>query len=512
MTLAKHIKRAGLATLAALVFTSCGKDCKAPAIDSTKLESLRRSLFSSGPAGYLVVPNPIEATRNLQATISDTATQNAFETFRLAGLTDPNRLENDFIKVRIKEIKDDLSTLAKPNSKGAFAFKIEDPHYSEVMAFHSVYTVMEYVQALGFSVVQSRPLYIMVRAATNSPNEVNALYDHNYLNPDMPRTMRLFGETRYAPGMDRDMYWHEFGHLFNESASREKGMDFAGDRGAVFSEGSALHECLADLRNNFLTGKPTIGRWLARNIDGYSPGEPLRYATDRNDGKSSFGTVITADGSGSQPERYTVAEWCTRVAWEIREKMVKNNPQDGNAMADRLVFSAVSLLPRDASIRNFYQALMSADEELHCGEYSGDIEEAFGRRGFTEEVDGLSQRLRFSAEATSVSTSRSTSALGSPSTISFKLSIANPNNETARNVRVKLETSDPNLHVTTYQQSYGDLPPGKSLSIGGGKMGYEFSVSAEIDKQVPRGRRLSYRVRVFAENGGENVVEGQVQP
>lgn len=501
----------GVLLVSLVTLPRCGKKCDAPALNLNRLESVKRSVYGTGPRGYLIVPNPIEATKNLQATISDLKTTEAYDAFHLPGLLDQSRLENNFIKVRVQEWNDPISSLATANAQGEFGFAIEDPRYSEVMAYHSVYTIQDYVESLGFSVVQSRPLYIMVRAKTENPDEVNALYDHNYLNPSLPRTMRLFGNTPFAPGMDRDMYWHEFGHLFNESVSREVGIDLAADYGAVFTEGSALHECLADLRNNLVTEQPTIGRWLARNIAGISPGAPLRYAVDRNDGKSQFRSVILADGSGTNPERYTVAEWCTRVLWEIRDNVVKQNPQDGNALADRLIFSAASLLPRDASLQQFMQALKQADEELHCGEYSDGIEAAFERRGFVEEPEELSRPLQLVAEPVRLRVSQRSQGFFQPTSLGFRITVTNPNSETARNVRVKLESLDPNLHVLTYQQGYGDLPPGSALNIGE-RLGFDFSVSAEIDRATPQGKRLGYRIRVFSDNGGEKVLEGQVQP
>jgi len=509
MGLGLHSGKFLLLTTLLFYVVGCGKDCNPPALNVSKLQSLKRSVFSSGPAGYLVVPNPIEATKSLQATISDSRLADAFQQFQLPGLLDPSRLENDFVKVRIKDINDSASTLAKPDSQGRFAFKIDDVHYSEVMAYHSLAAEIAYVEQLGFSVVKSRPLYVMVRAASSS-NEVNAIYDHNYLNPKLPRTIRLFGDTEFAPGMDRDMYWHEFGHLFNESASHEVKMDFAGDTGAIFSEGSALHECLADYLEYTMSGNPTIGRWLARNLPEYSPGEPLRTALDKNDGKSSFSAVITNDGGGN-PERYTVAEWCSRVLWDIRKEFIEKDPEAGQFNADRLVFSAVSLFGKDTSIQKFYENLQTADEDLYCGDNGGAIENAFEKRGFETSPDSLGAPIALVADPVGMdSNDDGQHQFESSASVSFAISLKNNSRETARNVRVRLESSDPNLHITTYQQGYGDIPGGKSLSIGTGQMGYDFSVSAEIDRSAPNGRPIPYRLIVEADNGGRNVVEGKI--
>ncbi len=509
-----HILNLSLVAALFLALAGCGKKCDSPNLNVNKLQSLKRELFSAGPSGYLVVPNPIEATKNLAATISDSRTQNAFQEFRMDRLIDANRLENDFVKVRIHDTNDDASTLAKPNGQGQYGFKIEDVHYSEVMAYQSILSEMTYLEQLGFTLVKSRPLYVMVRAAERSKGEINALYDHNYLSPQLPRTIRLFGDTQFAPGMDREMYWHEFGHYFNESASHEVGMDFAGDTGAVFSEGAAMHECLADYLNYTMSNSPTIGRWLARNLPDHPAGEPLRTALDKNDGKSNFKTVITNDGTGGNPERYTVAEWCTRVLWEVRQGFLQRDPQAGGILADRLVYSAVSLFHRDASIQDLQKNLLSADDQLYCGDNSSSIEGAFSSRGFVSDPDRLGSPLIFSAQPVALDNgsggSRSPMDFNSTSSVGFQLVIRNGNNATARNVRVRLDSTDSSLHVVNYQQGYGDLPPGKSLSIGGGQLGYDSSVMADIDRNVPTGKSIRYRIRVFADNGGENILEGQV--
>lgn len=508
-------KLISLCTATALFLSACSNSgCEGPALDVSKLSVLRtRGLQStSGPEGFLIVPNPIDATNSATASVADSKIIDAGGIFSLMGLTAPTRLDNAFLKVRIKDISDALSTLAAPNSSGDFNFKPDNIHYSEVMAYRSVTAIQAYVEALGFAVVKTRPLYVMVQAAGSTNRDVNAFYDHAYLNPKSPRTIKLYGASQFAPGADQDMYWHEFGHLFNESVSGERGIDYAGDTGAVWTEGSAIHECLADYLSESVSDKPYIGKWIARNLDGYKAGDPLRSAQ----GPMDFRTVATADGTGARPERYEVAEWCTRVLWDIRKNFIAEDAEAGALKSDRMIYSAVSLLKRDTSFSQFQSALQSADEELHCGGHSDAITEAFENRGFVE-AESLSGPLKLTAAPVTVKVSDTGSvsaASAAPGvTVLFNVRIQNGNSEVARNVRLKLEPRDAKLIALTYQQGYGDIPAGKTISIGtgGAGLGPDFSVVGEIDSTARAGQRIPYRLRLIPENGTETVFDGELR-
>ncbi len=457
---------------------------------------------TSGPKANLILPNPIDATSNPFASVSDSLVLQSGGTSSLIGLSLPSRLENSFLKVRIHEVGDALSLLATPNSGPNYFYQPGDVHYSEAMAYRSVSNIQAYVEALGFSIVKSRPLYVMVQAAGSNSQDINAYYDHGYLNPAQPRTISLYGTSQYAPGMDQDIYWHEFGHMLNESITSERGIDFAGDKGAVWTEGSALHECLADYLAESVSGRGYVGKWVARNFAGYEAGQPLRSAEDTSPIKLDFKRVISADGTGEKPERYAVAEWCSRVLWEIRDSFVRENSQTGPIYSDRMIYSAASLLGRDSSISEFQTALMQADDELHCGGHQDFIAGAFESRGFTK-PGTLGQPLTVTAQPASAAPGRAAT---------FVVVIQNPNGEVARNVRVQLESMDPRLIVTTYMQAYGDLPPGATLNIGGpGGLSSAFSVAAEFDSGTFRGQQLPYRIRVLSENGVDAVIDGVIR-
>lgn len=497
--------------LVALLAGCGGKEgCPGPELPLQQLNQAKNSLFSGSSRGALVIPNPIEAARVPNITATDSRLSKVAEFIGLPALAGTG-LENDFLRVRIRGINDSADILARPNSGSDFNYVLTDVHYSETMAYYGVQSMIEYVERLGFSVVQSRPLYVMVRAESDIPGEVNAIYDHNYLNPQAPRTMRLFGDTDFAPGMDRDMYWHEFGHLFNESVSREVGFDYAGDNGAVFTEGAALHECLADILAQSVSDNAYIGRWIARNLDGFSPGEPLRQAVDGRGAPMTYDEVAIADGQGFSPARYGVAEWCTRVLWDIRREFVNEDPEQGAMRFERLVFSAVSNLKRDTSLRAFKSSLMETDDALYCGGHETGISSAFSARGFPADISDLGEKLFVAARPVGLVLSGEDYQIATPrpgATLTFDLRLGNPNNDIARDVRVYLEVEQEGIYTTTYMQGFGDLKPGQQIEVGDTGLDYGFSVWGEIDQRLGSGTNVRYQIRITSQNTPDGVFQG----
>jgi hypothetical protein len=461
-----------------------------------------------------VVPNPVDATGIATASASTAEVAQKARLLTLSDLLSPTVLENEFLKVRIETKNDPLSTLAKPDSSGRFLFNVADVHYSEVMAYQSIQALRRYVQALGFGLDDSRPLYVTVRTKQDgvAADEVNAFYSHNYFDPTAPRTIKLFGNVANAPGQDRLVYWHEFGHYLNEVLSRQVGMDFAGDSGAQYTEAGALHECMADYIAQSVSGTPQIGRWISSNFEGFAPGQPLRSAVDSAAQRLSFAQVGMADGRGAKPNRYGVAEWCSRVLWDIRQVLITENSASGAVKADMLMMGALTLLKRDSSFSGYRNAVLEADQILYCGTHGPAIQNAFSSRGFSDSA-GLNNRLTFEATVFGVNSSGAlTSTIAAGQEFTFKLKIANPNSGIARNVRVRLESANGRIHTTTYEQGFGDLAASRVLEVGvQNGVPIDHSVFGYIDRNASRGTRYPYKLRLISENAPETVLNGELQ-
>lgn len=505
-----------LGTFLVLLGCSAGgnnQQCMGPTIDPSVVNARQTAMSaSSGTQGYLVVPNPFDATGTTTATMTSQQIYSVAKLLELNDLLSSTRLESNLLKIRIETISDPTSMLAVPDSSGQFKFNIQDVHYWETMGYHSTKTAQNYVEKLGFTLLTSQPLYVMVRAkqAGVSASTVNAFYTHNYLDPSQPRSIKVFGNTSYAPGVDQDVYWHEFGHFVNESVSAEVGMDLAGDYGANYTEAGSLHECLADYLAESLSGRPYIGKWVSQNFKGFNPGDPLRAAYDPGN-KLIFGDVGWVSSTGEVPGRYPVGEWCTRVLWDIRSAFVSEDSQYGAIRSDRLIYSALSSITRDTTFSQYQRALSSADGELYCGTHVSAIDGAFGNRGFSS-VSSLTSPLQLSATPLAFDASGNQQpAPVAGSQIAFTIRITNPNSTLARNVRLGMESTDSRLQVVTYMQGYGDLPSGRSVQIGSGVNSIDLSVLAKVSSSAAKGTKLPYRLRVLVENGAETTSSGEIQ-
>lgn len=489
--------------------TQVRDDCLGPELNFEAISSALSVRHSTDAFTNLILPNPLDAASPLMPTGEPSLHTQSLLKLPLLDLTTSSRLENSFLKVRVHSVDDSAGNLATPNSDGFYDFEIEEEGYSESLAYFATKTIQNYIEALGFSVDQSRPLYILVRSQQEgqSSNEVNAYYEHNHLAPNSPRVMRLVGDTQYAPGTSRDMYWHEFGHLNNESLTSEVGFDFAGDTGALYTEGSAIHECVADYLAESVSKRAYLGRWIAKNFSEIPDGEPLRYAVDLGS-KLMFEEVARQDGQGDLPERYAVAEWCSRVLWEIRQQIVAEEQTVGHIYSDRLIFAAMTLLKQDASLQDFSKALVSADEKLHCGFHTKSIAKAFETRGFEMNPARLGKSLSLTAQPVGLSNDQ-IGDLVPGQEMAFVARITNTNSVTARNVRIHLESLSEDFYPTTYQQGLGDLAPGQSLSIdSNGGLSIYSSVFGMINSQAQRGKNIRYRLRILTDNGPQTVKEG----
>jgi hypothetical protein len=502
--------RLPLLALGALVFiaASCARneDCGGPQLNLAQIDLLRQTTGGVGPTAGVIAPNPLDASGIATISLSDSRVDNYQKAVQLPSLLSPTRLESDVLKIRIHAQSDDVATLAAPDSSGRFVFRASDVHYSEVLAYHSVHSISSYVQSLGFSYLKDRPLYILVRSqsANASSDTVNAYFENNYLNPSLPRLMHMVGDTNYAPGVDRQMYWHESGHWANESVSNQIGIDRAGDMGARYTEGAALHEAMADIIAESLANQSNIGDWVNLNFSGVTPGTPLRSAVDTANNTLTFQKVGTQDNTGAYPERYAVAEWITRVLWEIRAQFVKEDTSHGSVFADRLFLSAVSLLGKDTSISQFRDALVQADSQLHCGIHGKSINSAFVSRGFASSPAKISTALKLTNQAVTDSASGTRN-------ITFDTTISNSNSQVARNVRLVLESLDSRFHPVVYMQGFGDIPAGSSAIVGTGGLSGDYSVSGTVDSSVGAGTSIRYRLTVQVENGPSTVQEGVLQ-
>jgi len=492
-----------LTVLASFMISSCQvqlEECSGTQVNTEKLLQIQDNRFLGGDLTSLVLPNPIDSARSNFRTFSSSTFLGAQQPVGLPDIKSNSALENSFLKVRLHTRFDSENgiELAGPSDIKSKSDDVKDPVYSQAMAYHAITSIMEYVKELGFGIDKSRPLYVFVRSSENPDDknsktdikDINAYYVHN-ANQNKSRYIQLFGDVEYPLGADRDVFWHEFGHLFNESLTADRGIDSATVEGALYMEGGAIHECLADYLSQSASKKGYIGRWAALNLPDFKPGQPLRSALYVNDEKNNFSSVSTFSPSQGVPDKYSVAEWCSRVLWDIRTQFEKEDPKSGALFSDKVIFSAASLLGKNTTFSELRSAIAQADKQLHCGLHQASIDKAFSVRGFKGPGTRLPKSLVFRAEPVQFDEE-----------ITFKFALSNPNGATARNVRLEIQNIDPAIVPLTELQGFGDLKGGQSLSVSGRKLEeLSGSVSFTLDKRFFGSRKkVKVVLRVSAEN------------
>lgn len=471
-----------LALVFSLLLPSCAielSDCSGPLVGTKTLFSIRQDRFLEGPRGFLVLPNPIDSQKLQLFDFNASTFQSAQEGVGLPRLQSASQLENSFVKVSADATGNNL---VSPQNLNDASRDIKSPQYGQVMAYHSITSIQDYVQSLGFQLDRSKPIHVRVDADPEASSP-NAFYTHNKYTND-PHTIELVGDAPYPFWADRDTFWHEFGHFFNESLTMNQGIDDAGDSGATFTEGAALHECLADYLAETASDRGYTGRWLAKNFSNEIPlGFPLRSALALEDNKNHYSNISRFMSSEGVPDTYSVAEWCSRVLWDIRTQFVKEDKETGSFYSDRVVFSAFSLLGENASILEFKKALQEADKTTHCGLHQASIEKAFSSRGFKEDIKKVGQPIELSELQVNQLDS---------SEYSIAFSLSNSNRSLARNVRVELLSDNPSYIPLTYFQGYGDFEAGQRAQ----------NIPA-LTFQASRITRARLYLKVFFENGPE---------
>ncbi|MBI4404907.1 MAG: hypothetical protein HY537_12135 [Deltaproteobacteria bacterium] len=517
MLIRQHRILADIATailIASLTFAcSRDSDCTGPSIDMEKAVAIKKLRGFSGPPAPLLIPNPINATGLTTVLASDPKLVDQAQLFRLPDLTGAI-LDNSFLRVRVRQVNDSLEGLAKPDSRGVYSFRVGDVHYSEVLAYLLVTAATKYYETLGFSLNKNRPLFTLVRSENGERIDVNAFYEANYFDPQSPRLLRFMGNSSFPVAEDGDAIRHELGHFLLDQTCKEFACDLNGTLGAE-SEGAAINEGFADYFAATFDG-PEIGEWVARNDATIRAGSPIRSAIDKPGDALDFRAVAVADGTGKKPGRYEVGSWLSRALFEIRTQFENEDKKGGAVFADRLMFSAASLLSTNASISEFYRALVTADERLHCGNHTVSIRNAFERRGFDTDISNLSQPLILSQVRARGFIQTGGQYHSAPfqngTEVRFAFRLENPNLKDARNVRVRVQASSKLIPLIP-EQAYGDLASRQSITVGNGvkSMSIDFSISARLDRMSP-GEKIPFVLLAQPENGPLTQIRGEISP
>lgn len=513
-----HISRAlfrALAVATVGLSAACSK-CDRAGIDYAKaiekarmLRAASENTATTATTGVAVYPDPFLATGTTSFTTDSLRIAGKLIGFSLIGLPDPARLENSVIKVFRRTTSDAPFTPTAANN--TFYADVEAPAYSGVVVYHSLMSLYSYVHALGFSVCDNRLLHTFVRAGSAS-DPANAFYDNKPFSQTSPRTIHYYGRDRFHPAASMQTTLHEGMHDVIECITARRGIDDRTDRGAPPGEPSGIHEFGADGIAMALTERDSIFEWLNLSDPSLAAGTPARDGLDRKN-RLLFTDTLSSDKITRFDFRYLVSETILRSWWTVRSAMASAG-EEGAVRADALLLTAISMLPKNASITNLYDSLQKADKELFCGENSSDIRAAFQDRGFFGSGSQLQRPLDVVGRVATF-VLRNGSYVGSPAQpggyAAIGARLRNNSDQTARNVRLTLVPKDQRLTPFIYETYVGDMKPGATVETGG-NLSWDYAPWARIETTARPGNSLPYVLQVNYENGPKTVqtVNGSV--
>lgn len=478
-----------------------------------------RQLFeaASGPRADLVLPNPMDVTSSLQSFAGANDLEPYSSAVPLQGVTSGTTLDNSIFRVRQTTVND----AAIQSTGGYFHYQVQDYRYSAAMAYHAISTSFDWFTRLGYSLLTDRQLVVLVRSPENYQGEFNAFYEHNRFSTTSPRLIRMIGAGNYPTGADLHMSKHEVHHYLFEALTANRGVDRSTERGNRYAGAAALHEFAGDY--GALTGgrQAFIGRWIARNFSDVPTGAPLRSAVDAPNNKFDYRKAATNTMDTKAPEKYTIAEGILRSVWEFRTEIEKEQTTTyGPIVSDDIVFGALSLLPRDASIPQFAANVLQADKELYCGLHEKSITKAFDSRGFLQRPPELTEPLQFAVSPFGLSVDGSGEPEIGPPTpgyeVGFEFVVKNPNAAMAYDVVIEVTSNDQYWIESTYRQGLGHIDAGKKVTVAFSNQSPQPSplshaIYGFIDQRRPSANGLSYTITVRAQNGPPATKTGTLQ-
>jgi len=292
--------------------------------------------------GLVFDPNPVVTLNDTTIEDASPLPDGAYREVDLPEVAASGRLDGPFVttsetrnRVRIRN--------------GRFLFKRDKKGFKEVMAYFHIDRMQRYLQSLGFSGVNRRPIPVDVRGST----EDNSFYS--------PATGSLsFGTGGVDDAEDAEIILHEYGHSIQDAQIPGFGSsEEAGAMGEGFGDYLAA-SFFADSKPVRL--RPCVGSWDAT---AYSPEDPpnLRRLDSTKHYPRDIVHEVHADG-----------EIWSACLWKMRETL-------GGKRTDRLVVAHHFLSKRDASFKDAAQALLLADRQLNAGANEAAIRDVFIQRG-----------------------------------------------------------------------------------------------------------------------------------
>ena len=244
---------------------------------------------------------------------------------------------------------------------GNFFFTRDQSGFEDVMAYYHIDRFQRYVQELGFTNLQNRPIRVDTHGFIGDQSEFVRLGDASYLK---------FGEGGVDDAEDADVIIHEYAHALSYAANRPE---------RYSCERLGLDEGIADY---FAAGYSwDISPYDWENLfnwDGNNPFFPGRSV--------AITTMYPLEDCSLQSGENDINDW--GQIWA--SAMMKLRIEIGGVEADRIMLQALYGLTEESNFSDAAQLVLEADELLYQGAHSERINFHFCVQGIVEGSSCLS--------------------------------------------------------------------------------------------------------------------------
>jgi predicted small secreted protein len=338
----------------------------------------RGILRTTTGSGYIWNPDPLTSAGVYYGTTGYSDNNDA----------DSPQLNNQRISVTLKDITANNNTyflvgpyvnvtdwdfpavpVVQENDSSAFHYLRSQSGFEDVMVYFFLDSSQRYIQSLGFTNIQNRPI-------PADPHGVNG-DDNSFFSPGVNGLS--FGEGGTDDAEDADVILHEYGHAIQWSIVNGWGGDTGGNEEGALGEGFGDYWAGSYSRavNNTFS-RNFVFTWDA-GFNGTTgtiwPGRPLNFSQSYPEG-----------GVSSQPVHDAGRYW-SAVLMLIYDDI-------GREVCDKVVLQSHYYLGTFATMRDNASAVIRADRDLFGGSHVNQIAYRFVQRNFLSAASIIHTPLR----------------------------------------------------------------------------------------------------------------------
>jgi Zn-dependent metalloprotease len=264
------------------------------------------------------------------------------------------------------------------NSQMRFNFGEKDPRLPEAMAYFHINRVHDQWKKVGMSVLDSKaPVFVNVAETEGGKGLDNAFYSRSNAFPNTGAYVFGSGDRFENLGLDADVYYHEYGHGVLDQTRPQFLEAFESTYPRSF------HEGFGDISAAAITGNSRIGEF------GLRVKETQQFVGRDLENNNRFPQNVI------HPQlRRTEIHYAGLIVggtwWDLQKSI-------GRDEAQRILFKALPIIPKELSFFDVRDAMMVTDSVLNQGRNQQAIQDAFAKHGISGNDPGQTGRMNVTA-------------------------------------------------------------------------------------------------------------------